>query len=68
VVTFYPASGRRDQLSGAFINTGSYSYWWSSAVSGANACCLRFFSAEVGPSYGLNRTCGLPVRCVQYLQ
>ncbi|MDR3117949.1 MAG: fibrobacter succinogenes major paralogous domain-containing protein [Mediterranea sp.] len=67
MVTFYPASGYRYHTSGALTGTGSDGDWWSSAVSGAIAYHLAFYSSVVYPAYSSSRAYGLAVRCVQYL-
>ena len=66
-VAFYPASGLRNHASGVFDVTGSTSFVWSIAVSGANACYLVFHSTIVYPTSSAGRARGLSVRCVQYL-
>jgi hypothetical protein len=67
VVTFYPASGNRNSASGAINNTDVYGFYWSSAVSSANASYLRFFNTDVSPAYFSARGNSFPVRCVQHL-
>ena len=69
VVTSYPASGYRLQVSGEFGVTGSYGYYWNSAVSGVNAYIPHFSaSLAVSPTFSAERARGLSVRCVQNLQ
>jgi len=67
VVAFYPASGYRNNTSGAFGNIGSNGYAWSSAVSSANVYYLNFNSTVVNPINTAERAYGRAVRCVQYL-
>ena len=67
VVTFYPASGRREPSSGAFNVTGSTGYAWSCAVTGADGYYLSFNSSGVLPTNGDSRAYGRSVRCVQNL-
>ena len=66
-VAFYPASGYRYHTSGVFNVTGSYSFAWSCAVSGANGYFLGFYSTGVSPTSVNSRSYGFPVRCVQNL-
>ena len=69
VVAFYPASGYRLQVSGVFSATGSYGYYWNSAVSGVNAYIPHFSaSLAVSPTFSAERARGLSVRCVQNLR
>jgi uncharacterized protein (TIGR02145 family) len=68
VVTFYPASGYRNSISGAFTSTGSNGYAWSCAVNSANAYYLNFNNTNVNPVNNNNRAYGFAVRCVQHLQ
>jgi len=63
----YPASGLRNAESGGFVVTGSYAYYWSSAVTGVYSSYLRYESTSVYPTDGYQRARGCSVRCVQYL-
>jgi hypothetical protein len=67
VVTFYPASGWRDTISGALTYTGSSGYAWSCAITGAYGYNLGFNITVAHPAYGSYRAYGFPVRCVQNL-
>jgi uncharacterized protein (TIGR02145 family) len=60
----YPAAGYRSPTSGAFDNTGSYGFAWSSAVTSAFGYNLYFNSTGVYPSNIYNRAFGFSVRCV----
>ncbi len=65
-LVFFPASGYRVASSGGTNLVGSNGYNWSASPnSTANAYCLSFGSAGVGPSNGSHRACGFPVRCLQ---
>lgn len=59
--TWYPASGLRNQSSGAFGNIGVHGRYWSS-TSGSN---MYFNVTGVYPSTSDNRTYGFAIRCVQ---
>ena len=39
--------------------------WNSSLFEASGGYALRFNSGSVNPSYGTNRACGFPVRCVK---
>lgn len=61
-----PASGNRNNASGAFNNVGTNGYYWSSIFSSAtNGYNLNFNSTSVNPSNTNNRANGFPVRCVK---
>jgi len=65
---FYPASGYRNNASGAFSDIGSLGFDWSSASSGTIGYYLRFMTTEVQPIRNSSvRANGYGVRCVQYL-
>ena len=66
--TFYPASGYRNNSSGALslVSTNGY-YWCSSPGYGGSAFAggLYFSSSIVGPLHGSFRANGFGVRCAQ---
>ena len=59
-----PMAGRRSFSNGSLGNVGTYGYYWSSSVSGANSRCLYFFSSSAFMG-GFNRALGLSVRCLK---
>jgi hypothetical protein len=61
---FLPASGLRNDGSGAVGSTGNYGYYWSSTVNGTNAYSLGFNSSAVYPSFNNKRAGGFSIRCV----
>ncbi|MDR1226165.1 MAG: Ig-like domain-containing protein [Prevotellaceae bacterium] len=63
---FFPASGYRNNTTGALNNQGALGYGWSSTqYSAPNGYNLRFLSTESNPALVANKANGLPVRCVQ---
>ena len=64
---FYPASGVRVHLSGAFRDMGYIGYFWQSALSGIYGIHMEVNSSLVRPSSIRERAFGMPVRCVQNL-
>jgi uncharacterized protein (TIGR02145 family) len=66
VVTSYPASGNRNNASGAVNNEWNNGYYWSASPNSAtNAYSLNFNSGGVNPQNNNVRGYGFPVRCVQ---
>ena len=66
-----PATGYRNNTTGALTNVGGHIDYWSSSThaSGSNnATFLRYWQGELGPLYGTNRANAFSVRCVQHLQ
>ena len=64
-IAFYPASGCRNNSSGALSSDGSYGYCWSSSPrSQASGYRLYFNSGGVYPSSSDYRANGFPVRCI----
>jgi hypothetical protein len=63
---FLPAGGYRYYGDGYVYNTGSYGYYWSSVVNGADSHNMYFYSSSVNANSGSNRyrAYGLSVRCV----
>jgi uncharacterized protein (TIGR02145 family) len=59
-----PVAGYRRYSTGALISVGSRGYYWSSTVSGTDACLLRFVSsvAYMNSDY---RAGGFSVRCIK---
>ncbi len=63
---FYPASGYRNDTSGAMNNVGSYGYNWSATPSSSTyGYHLLFSSSSVYPAYSGSRSNGRPVRPIQ---
>ena len=63
---FYLASGVRNRTSGALGSVGSSGFYWSSAPHGSTiAGYLRFNASYLSPLVNLDRTFGVPVRCVK---
>ncbi len=63
-----PASGYRNNSSGALNNVGSNGYYWSSSPNSSssnNAGNLNFNTSNVNPLNNNNRANGFSVRCVQ---
>lgn len=60
-----PLAGFRHRSSGVLGSQGSYGYYWSSSVTGANAFDLYFNSGGVGPADDSSRAYGFSVRCVK---
>ena len=66
MVTFYPASGYRNNSSGAVNNVGSNGYYWSAVPNSTNnGRNLNFNSTNVNPLNNNNRSNGFAVRPVQ---
>ena len=61
---FLPAAGYRSNSSSALNYAGTYGYYWSSSVNGANAYYLYFTSGTVNPGFYNNRANGFSLRCV----
>jgi len=59
-----PVAGSRLNSTGALTNVGSYGYYWSSTVSGANARYL-YFNSRVAGMGATNRADGFSVRCIK---
>ena len=66
MVTFFPASGYRNNSTGTVNNVGSNGYFWS-AVPGStgNGRNLDFNSSDIGPLNSNYRSYGFAVRPVQ---
>ena len=66
MVTFYPASGYRNNSSGALNNVGSNGCYWSAVPNSTNnGRNLNFNSTNVNPLNNNNRSNGFAVRPVQ---
>jgi hypothetical protein len=63
----FPASGNRNNTTGALNNLGVNGYAWSSSASAANGHNLNLTGATVTPANTNNRANGFPVRCVKNL-
>ena len=66
-IGYYPASGYRDNSTGAVNNVGNNGYCWSASPNSTNGYYLNFNSSgNVNPAYGNSgRANGFSVRCVQ---
>jgi hypothetical protein len=62
---FFPASGNRNNSTGALSNLGMDGYAWSSSAAAANGRYLNFIGATVNPANSITRSNGFPVRCVK---
>jgi hypothetical protein len=62
---FFPASGSRNNSTGALNELGLRGYAWSSSPYGANGRYLSFNAPGVNPAYSSNRARGFAVRCVK---
>ena len=68
---YTPASGYRNNTTGALNNVGTYGYAWSSspqAADNANGGFMNFNADGVNPLNSGNRAIARPVRCVQHLR
>jgi hypothetical protein len=63
----FPASGNRNNSTGALNNLGMNGYAWSSSAAAANGRNLNFNGTTVNPANSNNRSNGFPVRCVKNL-
>ena len=67
---YFPASGYRDLVAGAFEGVGLSGYVWSTSVWGVGFSTINFlgFTVEYLQPFRRDfRPYGLPVRCVQEL-
>jgi len=62
---FLPTTGYRGSTNGSLDIVGTYGYYWSSTVNGANIYYLDFFSSTVRPNTINCRAYGRSVRCVR---
>ncbi len=60
-----PAAGARSRSSGGIYAVESDGYYWSSPVSGTNACNLNFDASYVYPTTTNYRANGYSVRCIK---
>ncbi|MDR1882783.1 MAG: hypothetical protein LBR26_08395 [Prevotella sp.] len=63
----FPASGNRNNSTGALNNLGVNGYAWSSSADAANGRNLNFNGTTVNPANSNNRANGFPARCVKNL-
>lgn len=59
-----PVAGRRGYTDGSLYDVGSYGYYWSSSVDGANSLRLGFDSSSAS-MYSNLRALGFSVRCLK---
>jgi hypothetical protein len=64
---YIPASGNRNNSTGAVSNVGVNGNAWSSSPNGTNGYNLNFNGTSVNPANNNNRANGFPVRCVKNL-
>ena len=61
-----PSAGHRHDLSGAFVNVGSWGYMWTSSVFGSDSHYVEFTSVGTPADYDYDyRAYGLTVRCLR---
>jgi uncharacterized protein (TIGR02145 family) len=60
-----PVAGSRHAGSGSLDIVGTYSFYWSSTVSGAGSSGLRFYSGGAGVGTYFGRANGFSVRCLK---
>ena len=66
MVTFFPASGYRNNSTGTVNNVGSNGYFWSAVpYSTYYGRSLYFYSSFINPLNNSNRSNGFAVRPVQ---
>ena len=66
MVALFPASGYRNNSTGALTNSGVNGYYWvASPKSATNGYNLNFNSTAVNASNNTTRSTGMPVRPVQ---
>ena len=66
MVTFFPASGYRNNSTGTVNNVGSNGYFWSAVpYSANNGRSLNFYSSYIYPLSRNVRSYGFAVRPVQ---
>lgn len=63
--TYYPATGVRRYLNGAFYDVAQRGYAWSATGYGSQALCLGFGPTSVTIDMTAYRGNALPVRCVK---
>ncbi len=59
-----PVAGRRDRSNGSLSGVGSYSYYWSGTVGGADSRYFYFDSSGAGKG-SYSRASGYSVRCLK---
>ena len=65
-ISFFPASGLRNNYSGQFWGVGTYGYtWMSTPYNPTNGYHLRFSSGYVYPNTAYGRSDGFPARCIK---
>ena len=66
MVTFFPASGYRNNSTGTVNGVGSFGYFWSAVPNSTNnGRNLNFNSSNINPLNNNNRSNGFAVRPVQ---
>jgi uncharacterized protein (TIGR02145 family) len=61
---FLPAAGYRDDSNGTLLDRGDYGFYWSSTAAGAKAFTLWAQNGFAISAFDMNRTNGMPVRCI----